>query len=59
MKENKNYHGVTRAIAEAGYSDTLKETLPPSSEPYENAIAELSDDKAGGFLERQNVYERI
>jgi hypothetical protein len=58
MKENKNYHGVTKATAESGYSDTMDKKPPASSDPFANLPAELEEEKQG-FLERQNVFERI
>lgn len=58
MKANKNYNGVSKADLERGFSDTMAETIPPSSEPFNNLPAELQDEKQG-FLERQNVFERL
>lgn len=57
MKPNKNYNGVTQADLERGFSDTMP-TIPPSSEPFSNLPAELTEEKQG-FLERQNVFERL
>ncbi len=58
MKANKNYNGVTKTDLERGFSDTMTQPIPPSDQPYNNLQGEMQQEKEG-FLERQNVYERI
>jgi hypothetical protein len=64
MKDNKSYHGITGADAEQGFSDSSG-AIPPSAPDCrvtnKTAQNEIPDRDTGGkgFIERQNVFERI
>lgn len=59
MKENKQYPGMTNSDVGRGFSRTQEvKNKDPSDDHLAKQIAEMFEEPEG-FLERQNVYERI
>lgn len=58
MKENTKWHGLTQEEAGRGYQKTQVVDRNSTDEPMENFLAEITEEPEG-FLERQNVFDRI
>ena len=61
MKDNPMYHGVTGEAAKRGFTKTMPPNPERSIDPVQNIHAEMDStmEPDEGFIERQNVYDRI
>lgn len=59
MKPRKGYHGVSEADASRGFADALVKNIPDDQALFDDVLSELKPEDEGGFIERQNVYDRI
>lgn len=59
MKPRKDYHEVSEAAAVRGFSDALVRNIPDDQAPYDSVLDEILENNEGGFIDRQNVYDRI